>query len=174
MGLAFEGNNFSVRVVSREVRSVLQEYEIAVRPAIALGLPITPRGQVLLVSQYRAATGGMTLEFPAGSIRSNEDPEDAVRRELMEEAGFVASGIVRLGSFLTAPHFSDEVVTVFAAEGEIASSPTPTSKEDLQGVIEMSPEGLRGLIEDGRLADSKSLAAYMIASTRGSLFGVRL
>lgn len=171
---AFEGRNFRVRIVSRKVRSATQEFEVVERRAVALCIPFSADGRVVLLRQYRAAVDGMSLEFPAGGIRHGEDPESAMRRELIEETGFVVSSITLLGSFLTAPHFSNEHVTVFAATGQIAALPTPTPEEDVSEVMEILPAGVKQLINDGDLADSKSLAAYMLACAHGPLFGVAL
>lgn len=53
-------------------------------------LPITVEREVVLVEQYRHAIGTYTLEIPGGSTDpgSGESPEEAARRELLEETGF--------------------------------------------------------------------------------------
>ena len=52
-----------------------------------------PRGEnptVLLIRQYRHATGGYLFEVPAGRLDAGEKPEDCARRELLEETGCTA------------------------------------------------------------------------------------
>lgn len=56
----------------------------------ALVIPITKKGKVLLIRQYRPALGYKTYELPAGGIDAGETPEEAARRELFEETGYVA------------------------------------------------------------------------------------
>ena len=167
MSLAFEGDNFSVRIVSRQVRSVWQDFEFVVRPEVALCIPMNSQGQMLLIRQYRVAVDDVIMEFPAGRVSPGEDPENAARREVLEEIGFRTQSIERLGSFLTAPHFSDELVSVFFAKGDVISPPTPTPKEDLRQIVEVLPSAIDQLIADGRILDSKSIAAHTLSRIRG-------
>jgi transposase len=51
-------------------------------------VPVTSARELVMVTQYRHATRGVTLEIPAGSVKENEVPADAARRELLEETGF--------------------------------------------------------------------------------------
>jgi ADP-ribose pyrophosphatase len=173
MDLVFDCEAFSVRRVSREVRSVRQDYEIVVRPQVALSIPITSDGHLVLVRQFRAGADGFILEFPAGRLTQNEDPEHAARRELLEETGFRVDTMHRIGTLLTAPHFSDESIVVFVAAGEIAADPTPTPKEDLR-VIELPPPGVAELIANGHIIDCKTIAAHALARSGGAHFGVTL
>lgn len=48
---------------------------------------------LLLRSSYRTA-----WNFPGGSVRSGETPEEAARRELVEETGIVAETLVAVGA----------------------------------------------------------------------------
>lgn len=47
--------------------------------------------KTLVISQYRPPLNAFSIEFPAGLIDPQETPEDAARRELLEETGFTAS-----------------------------------------------------------------------------------
>jgi ADP-ribose pyrophosphatase len=51
---------------------------------------VTKRGQMLLVRQFRVAAAALTLELPAGHFELGEAPEQAARRELLEETGYEA------------------------------------------------------------------------------------
>ncbi len=51
-------------------------------------VPVDAQGRVLLVRQFRKPVERELLEIPAGGIDDGEDPTEAVRRELQEEAGF--------------------------------------------------------------------------------------
>ena len=50
-------------------------------PGAAAVVPVLPGGDVLLVRQYRYATGGWLLEIPAGKLDPGEAPETARSRE---------------------------------------------------------------------------------------------
>jgi ADP-ribose pyrophosphatase len=62
-------------------------------------LAVLPDGRIPLVRQFRPAVETFTWEFPAGTVDSGEAPEQAARRELLEEAGVEASDVVHLGCF---------------------------------------------------------------------------
>ncbi len=55
------------------------------------------RDKFLMVRQYRHGSRSVTWEFPAGMVDSGELPEDAVHRELLEETGYRAGEMIRLG-----------------------------------------------------------------------------
>src|SRR5438034_6621745 len=77
------------------------ELELIRHPGAAAVVPCAsdPRGEdpiLLLIKQYRYATGGPLWEVPAGTLAPGEDPETCARRELGEEAGVSATELVRL------------------------------------------------------------------------------
>ncbi|HVS20060.1 MAG TPA: NUDIX hydrolase [Planctomycetota bacterium] len=74
-------------------------------------------GRLVLVRQYRHATGEMLLEVPAGRLEPGEEPEQAARRELEEETGLRAARWRELARFYAAPGFCSERLVLFLAEG---------------------------------------------------------
>ncbi len=51
-------------------------------------IAITKDGEMVMIRQYRHGIGRSDYELCAGVIEQGENPEDAARRELLEETGF--------------------------------------------------------------------------------------
>lgn len=65
-----------------------QEYIIRIGNDSACVLAITVEQQVILAKQFRFGPQKILLELPGGCIDNNENPEQAVVRELLEETGY--------------------------------------------------------------------------------------
>ncbi len=61
-------------------------------------LPFTPKGEMLMIRQFRPSLERETLEIPAGSIDHGEMPADAAPREILEETGYRCAILLPLGS----------------------------------------------------------------------------
>jgi ADP-ribose pyrophosphatase len=157
----YQSEQLDVRTAEALIRGKLQRFEWVERPAVVLAIPYTLDGRLVLVRQYRSASDGYTLEFPAGKIDPDEEPRHALERELREEAGYRLATACHLGVLLTAPHFSDETIHVYLTSGEIASQPQPTPREQLTMEL-VAPADIDGLIDSGELIDAKSLAALLL------------
>src|SRR3989442_10934487 len=95
--------------------------------------PAGPDPTILLLRQYRYATGGMLWEIPAGRLGPAEEPPACARRELLEEAGVTAGRLERLTTIWTTPGFTDEVIHLFWAGGPPPASPAPGAGGFIQG-----------------------------------------
>jgi ADP-ribose pyrophosphatase len=117
-------------------------------------------GLLLLVRQYRHATGRELLELPAGTIDAGESPEACAQRELQEETGYRAGHLERLGGFYSAPGYCDEYLHVFLCR-ELAESRLDGDEEAIH--VERLPldEALRR-ISDGAIEDAKTAAALLL------------
>jgi ADP-ribose pyrophosphatase len=83
-------------------------------------LAIDAEGRVVLIEQDRVPIGRRCLELPAGLVGDEEEGEEiavAALRELEEETGYRAGGIVELGHFHSSPGMSAEHFTLVRAEG---------------------------------------------------------
>jgi 8-oxo-dGDP phosphatase len=75
-------------------------------------------GHVLLIRQYRHPVGELLWEIPAG-LRdvAGEPPLVTARRELLEEAGYLAADWQVLADFFTSPGITSERLRVYLARG---------------------------------------------------------
>lgn len=82
----FKGYVIDLNVETVELPNGKQSTREVVRHhgAVAL-LCVTPDDKLVLVKQWRAPVGDVTLEIPAGKIEVGEDPATTAVRELNED-----------------------------------------------------------------------------------------
>jgi len=136
--------------------------EVVRHPGAAAVVPLTARGTVLLIRQFRHAAGGFIVEVPAGKLDDGEIPETCARRELQEEAGVLAGELVRLGSILTTPGFTDEVIHLFLAR-ELSPAVQALEADEVLTVEEVDWARAVKMCVDGELRDAKSICAILLA-----------
>ncbi len=120
---------------------------------------------VYLVRQFRYPFSKVTLEIPAGKLDFGEDPETAGRRELMEETGFTAKHIEKLGSFYASPGFCDEEYHVYLATGLTQGVAQPDEGEFV--ACERYPmSDLITMIEQGEIKDAKTVIGVLMAKEK--------
>ena len=163
--LFYKGRKFDYEVIQlRLPNGVVGEWECIRHPGGALAVPVTSEGKLVLVRQYRFACEGRLLEFPAGTVEKNEDPEVTAKREIQEETGYKASKWRNLGKFPLAPGYSDEYIYAFLAQDleKLELPPQQDDDEDIEVVL-MSPQELETAILNGEPVDAKSIASYFLA-----------
>lgn len=130
------------------------ELEVIRHCGAAAVVPIDEREDVVLVRQYRWATGRWLLEVPAGKLDDGEKPVSCAARELEEETGFRAGRIDPLGPLWTTPGFTDERIWVFLAR-DLLSVGQNLEPDEMLTVVKMPlaeavDRAARGEIEDGK------------------------
>ncbi len=124
---------------------------------------ITPQNQILLVRQFRVAAAGVTLELPAGHVDPGETPEQAARRELLEETGYEAPTFELLGALSpSVARFTNRMWCFLALHAEPAIA-TETQREAGVDLI-LYERGVRALIEEKEFYSAPSCAALLLAT----------
>ena len=136
--------------------------EVCLHNGAVCVVPLTDKGEIIMERQFRYAHGRVMLEIPAGKLEPGEDPLDAVKRELEEESGVVASSIEHIGELYTTVALIDEKIQVYLATGLTFKEAHPDEGEFLE--VEKIPlTTLVKMVMDGEIKDSKTQIAILKA-----------
>ncbi|MEO8504064.1 MAG: NUDIX hydrolase [Acidobacteriota bacterium] len=140
----------------------LGEVDLIRHPGATCIVPLAENGDVLLIRQYRHATGGWLLEVPAGTLKPGEPLEECAHRELEEESGYRAARLEPLGFIWTTPGFTNERIWLYLATGLARSEQNLDADESL--TVERCPlsEAIR-MVRTGEISDAKSMCALFRA-----------
>lgn len=144
--------------------------DVVRHPGAVAVVPVTARGTVILVHQYRGPLDTELLEIPAGTRDVDGEPAAATAaRELAEEVGVRAASIEPLGTMANSPGFCDQRTELFLASG---LTPCPTARhgpEELaMSVVELPFGEIEPAIAAGRLVDGQTLVGLFLARSRWS------
>jgi len=160
---------FRGRVVDLSVERVrlpngnVCELELIRHPGAAAVVPVDANGNVLLVRQYRHATGGYLLEVPAGKLDPGEPPETCAFREVEEEVGFRPRTLAPLGWIWTTPGFTDEKIWLFLAT-DLAPAKQDLQHDEVLTVERVPLAEAVAWAESGEIVDAKSVCALLRAA----------
>ena len=148
--------------VIRLVREVLEvggrriARETILHPGAVVVVPILDRNRILFVRQYRRAVRRELLELPAGTLESGEPRSACARRELIEETGWRAGRLRRLGRFYAAPGFLSEEMTVFLATNLTRATANPEPDEVIRPAVLTMAQAF-AKIRSGAIRDAKTI-----------------
>ncbi len=136
--------------------------EMVRHPGASAIVPFITPGDILLIRQFRYATGGFIYEVPAGTLNPGEDPETCARREVEEESGHRAGRLERLASIYTTPGFTDEVIHLYAAF-DLTPVGQNLDHDEVLTVERMPLAEAIVRIGRGEIVDSKTICALLLA-----------
>ena len=140
----------------------LCELEMIRHPGASAVVPLDSDGNVLLVKQYRYASGGWLLEIPAGKLDGGEAPEACARREVEEETGQRPGELVPMGWIWTTPGFTDERIWLYLAR-DLTPARQNLQTDEVLTVERMPLDRAVSLAARGEIRDGKSVCALLRA-----------
>lgn len=151
-------DRFSIngRVVEKEI--------VEHQPSVGV-LPVV-NDSIILITQYRHATGKTLLEIPAGKIEKGETPRQAAAREMDEEIGYRGTLRPFLKWYL-APGYDTELMHLFVATDlkKIASRRAMDDDEDIMPRKVKLSSAIKKCFS-GEIEDAKTIAAILAYASK--------
>ena len=149
--------------------SVIEDHHVLDYPRPAAGIvPIGHDGRVLLIDHYRFISKTRGWEIPAGRVNDGEQPEQAAARELVEETGFMAGSVQKLGRYYASIGSSNQVFHLFVGRGLLPMG-TPIDTNEVMDLRWFTPDEVRQLIFRNAILDGLSLSALLWATQMGMI-----
>lgn len=114
-------------------------------------------GYIYFVKQFRYPFHKEILELPAGKLEKNEDPIEAIKRELVEEIGFISNDIKSLGKILPSVGCSNEIIYLYISLDNTKTSTNP-DEDELLDIVKLTPEEAYKLLDNNEIEDAKTVA----------------
>ncbi len=135
-------------------------------------LLVDPRRRIVyLTEQFKypalEKAGGWLADVVGGMIDPGETPEEAARREILEEAGFEAEAVEPIATFFVSPGGSSERIFLFCARVSDAARRSvgggiASEHEDIK-ILAWSVDEFLRKVRAGEVQDAKTLvAAYWL------------
>lgn len=96
-----------------------------------------------MVKQWRHGSKCLSVEFPGGVIDKGEEPEQAARRELLEETGCRVGKLVKLGQVNPNPALFSNKVHIFLAQDLECTGSQALDADEFVNVIKVPVEKIK-------------------------------
>lgn len=135
--VADHGGIFRIQRLVYEKTPLPRDVFVCESPDWCNVLAETPGGELVLVWQYRFGSDALSLEVPGGIIDPGEAPEDAARRELLEETGYEADELELVSVVEPNPALQGNRCFTYLARGvrESGAGTAFDELEDLETVL---------------------------------------
>lgn len=122
-------------------------------------IAVTADHKIILVSQYRHAADIISLEVPGGMIDGDESPEDAVKRELLEETGYSFTHSELIATLYPNPATSNNITFTYLLTGGIKTHDQELDEHEILNVEEYTIAEIKQLLLDNKIDQALHSAA---------------
>jgi ADP-ribose pyrophosphatase len=135
---------------------------IIVQDAVII-VPIFADGSLLMVESYRHGIRTNILELPGGLINEKEEevPDDAAKRELLEETGYASDTLEFNNWFYTWPGRATQKNFVFVAKGLNKIAKQNLEDFEYAKVYVISREQIIQEIKSGKIKSAITISALL-------------
>ena len=157
--LKFKGKLLSL--TTKKIRlpnGYVADFEIIKHPGAVLIVPFISKDEIILLRQFRAVLDIYMYELPAGTLKKDESHLSCAKREIIEETGFAARRLEKLGVIFPVPGYSTERIVIYKATGLHKQNCQAEADEIIESFT-VTKSQVRGLFKKGKIIDAKTISA---------------
>lgn len=141
--------------------SIKDDYYVLEYPNWVNAVAITADQKVIMVRQYRHAADIISLEVPGGVIDGDEKPEDAIKRELLEETGYSFQHQELIATLYPNPATANNVTYTYLLTGGLKTEEQHLDEHEILNVELYTIEEVKQLLKDNQIAQSLHASALL-------------
>ncbi len=143
--------------------TIVDDYYVLEYADWANAVAITEDNEILLVKQYRHAADVVLLEIPGGVIDAGEDPKTAMKRELLEETGYLFEDIEHISTIYPNPSTGNNRCHTFLARGgKLVQGQKLDAHEEII-VEKVSVKEVKQLLAEGKFGQALHISTLFYA-----------
>lgn len=124
---------------------------------------LTKEGKVVMVKQYRHGLHEIGIELPGGVSEEGETPEEACKREMMEETGYEFEKWEYLGKVCANPSTTNNYTHFFVATGGVKVAGQNLDETEEVEVTLKSLDEVKALVRQNKIMQSLHLNCLFLA-----------
>lgn len=125
---------------------------------------LTVEQEIILVEQYRHPGNDFYLEIPAGKVEEGESYEEAIRREIREETGYVSEReLIPLGEFMVNPATQTNKVVTFLMLDAKRTYEQELDETEVLEVKHFPFADIKEMIQNKQITQLFTVTAYHLA-----------
>lgn len=133
---------------------IIPSFYVNEYPDWANAFCLTKEGKVVMVKQYRHGIGEVGIELPGGVVEEEETGEEGVKRELLEETGYVFEKVEYLGKISANPSTTNNLMHMYLATGgEKVAEQNLDEAEEVE-VVYMTIDEVKQLVRENKIVQS--------------------
>lgn len=134
--------------------TIVDEYYVLEYPNWANAVALTEDNKILMVRQYRHAANIVSLEIPGGVIEDGENPEEGMRRELLEETGYRFDSVELISTVYANPSTANNKTFCYLAKGGKKVQEQQLDEHERIIVEEYTIAEVKQLLADNKIAQA--------------------
>ncbi|MES2830278.1 MAG: NUDIX hydrolase [Bacteroidota bacterium] len=143
-----------VDVVDLQNGVIKDDYYVLEYPNWVNAVALTGDGKIIMVRQYRHGGDIVSLEIPGGVIDGDENPEDAIKREMLEETGYSFESSELIASTYPNPATANNITFTYLLKGGIKTHDQHFDEHEILVVEEYTVEEVKALLAENKIAQS--------------------